>query len=46
MRRGQPLEDAPPPEAPDAAAGTPAAAQPKPRKWLSIYNEALWTRIG
>jgi Helicase len=46
MRRGQPLEDAPPPGAPDAAGGAPAAPQPKPRKWLSIYNEALWTRIG
>ena len=46
MRRGQALEDAPPPGAPDGTGGTPAAAQPKPRKWLSIYNEALWTRIG
>jgi Terminase RNaseH-like domain/Helicase len=46
MRRGEPPEDAPPPGAPDAAGGTPAAPQPKPRKWLSLYNEALWTRIG
>ena len=46
MRRGQPLEDAPPPGAPDGTGGTSAAPQPKPRKWLSIYNEALWTRIG
>jgi hypothetical protein len=28
------------PEAPDAAAAK------KPRRWLSIYNEALWTQVG
>jgi hypothetical protein len=46
MRRGELPEDAPAPAVPDAPGGTPAAPQPKPRKWLSIYNEALWTRIG
>jgi Terminase large subunit, T4likevirus-type, N-terminal len=28
-----------------ASAGPPSAPTPKKQKWLSIYNEALWTRL-
>jgi hypothetical protein len=41
--RRRPVPDQP---APPAAPQTPPAPSPPKRKWLSIYNEALWTRIG
>ena len=40
--RRRPVPDQP---APPAASQTPPAPPPPKRKWLSIYNEALWTRI-
>jgi Helicase len=53
MRKGTP-PDEPPPEAPTQTGAPPAPgasppssppAPPKKRKWLSIYNEELWTRL-
>ena len=40
--RRRPVPEQP---APPAASQTPPAPAPPKRKWLSIYNEELWTRI-
>ena len=49
---GEPLPEAPivasPPTAPPAlpmSEQVKPAEPPKPQKWLSIYNEALWTKL-
>jgi hypothetical protein len=39
-------QKSPAPTAPGSAPAQPAEpAKPKKRPWLTIYNEALWTRI-
>jgi len=44
LRKGDPIP--PPTDLPSATPATPVQPPPpKPRKWLSIYNEELWTRI-
>jgi hypothetical protein len=42
-----PLPPEPPPAAPVQPSAVPAPpAKPKQNKWLSIYNERLWTRLS
>jgi hypothetical protein len=46
IRKSAPLTESPSEgEPPAETPAPPAAAPPAKRKWLSIYNEALWTRL-
>jgi hypothetical protein len=53
MRRGElpadgpaaPVPDAPPAPTSGSSPAIQPPPQPKPRRWLSIHNEALWTRL-